>query len=57
MKPSGLFCRRSVFKAAGESHSLPKMRAIPRASPSRRLDRRIQPFLGGARHQLCVLAP
>ncbi len=33
MKPFGLFCRRRVFSAAGESHSLPKILAIPSSEP------------------------
>src|SRR5664279_4159775 len=33
MKPLGLFCRLSVSSAAGESHSFPKMLAIPLSDP------------------------
>lgn len=33
MKPLGLFCRRKVSSAAGESHSLPKILAIPLSDP------------------------
>ena len=33
MKPFGLFCRLSVSSAAGVSHSLPKIRAMPFSEP------------------------
>lgn len=44
MKPLGLFCRRKVSSAAGESH-LPKILAIPLSDPPIRQVHFIQPVV------------